>query len=100
MFEVNIEDPQEFYEFFTSVKFSATIHHDMYEPPFGGVHELWILGNWVYDYDHLNLKPLANLSPSTIELLLAVEMYYENEVEFVKDIIKTTGNERLLGSLT
>ena len=53
-----------------------------------------------YDYDHLNLKPLANLSPSTIEVILAVEMYYENEVEFVKDIIKTTGNEVLLGSLT
>jgi len=100
MFEVNIEDPQKFYDFFTSVKFSATIHHDMNEPPFGGVHELWILGNYIYDYDHLNLKPLANLSPSTIEVLLAVEMYYENEVEFVKDIIKTTGNEVLLGSLT
>ena len=100
MFEVNIEDPQEFYNFFTSVKFSGPIYYDVNEPAVGGVHELWILGNWVYDYDHLNLQPLANLSPSTMELILAVEMYYENEVEFVKDIIKTTGNEVLLGSLT
>jgi len=100
MFEVNIEDPQGFYNFFTSVKFSGPIYYDVNEPPVGGVHELWILGNWVYDYDHLNLKPLANLSPSTMELILAVEMYYENEVEFVKDIIKTTGNDVLLGILT
>ena len=100
MVKSDLEDPDSFFKFFTSVKFDASMRTDMYEPPFASSHELWILGNWVHDYEHLNLEPIQDLAPSMMEILVSVEMYYENEVEFVRDIIKTTGNDILLGSLT